>query len=129
MTDFDLNTFGGGKAAPHLMDSLNKRGDVSLRKKVTKSVSDYHATMAEMLKLDNPYRSTILYIMKEKWLARGVEMFNHHELEEDDVIRSLFVNIVTTITRKYIDQGEVLEKLRGTRTMKETLRYLEILTK
>lgn len=125
MRNFDPNTFGGGKAAEHLMDLLNQSGDISLRKKVTKSIGEYHSTMAEMIKLDNPYRSTVIFMMKEKWLARGVAMFNHHKLDEDSIIRSLFMNIITTITRKHIDQGDVLEKLRGTKSIKDILRELE----
>lgn len=125
MTDFDLNTFGGGKADEHMIDALNRKENPRLRAKITKCISDYNITLAEILKLDNPYRNNIILMMKEKWLDRGEGIFNHHMLKQDDIIRSLYVNIITTMTRKYVDQGLVLEKLRGTKSMREVLRALE----
>jgi hypothetical protein len=110
--NLDLQTFGRTPACRILAEKLNRHGDAKLATAVTNVFTPYFGGLREMMKLNNPYRHTLM----KMWFDAANEKAKtvlEERLAAADIPFSYVTNIIHHKFRQASEHSAIIEKFNG----------------
>ena len=108
---YPRDAFGGSPAAVTLLQMVEERGDRFLFRKIQSLNNRFSDGLEELLKMDDPMRSVALQWWRSHVLDNSTTI--RHDFARADIPFSYMDNVLSRRFNQAIDEGRVLEALRG----------------